>query len=148
MDNPVVIASGEVVNFPVASDHPLAKYQQLQDVSEVDNHRDLAVVRALTASNPNLSTAQTASAVTGILRSSMVSKILAVNLPDLTVQKGGTLVLGGPINRLSANNVTIEGTVIVHGSLNLTCKQLGGGSPFAEQLRPGEQVEKRMEKLG
>ena len=126
MDNPVVITSGQVVNFPVPSDHPLAKYQQLQPVPAVGNLSDLAVVRVLTKSNPNLSTAQITATVAGMLNSANVSSILTLNLPDITVQEGATMVLGGPINKLNANNVTIEGTLVVHGSLNLTCNQLGG----------------------
>jgi hypothetical protein len=41
----VTIKSGETVRFPVASDHPLAKYQQLKTVSELGSLHDLAVVR-------------------------------------------------------------------------------------------------------
>jgi hypothetical protein len=104
----------------------LAKYQQLQTLSKVSNLSDLAVVRVFAASHPTLSFAQMANMVAGILSSANASGLLNVNLPDLTVYEGGTLVLAGPINQLTANNVQIDGTIIVHGSLNLICNQLGG----------------------
>jgi hypothetical protein len=125
--DPVVVRSGETVRFPVASEHPLAQFQQLKAVSEVANVHDLAIVRALTRANPELSTAQINSAVTSIIRSSGASGIIVVHIPvDFHVEHGATVVFAGPITTMTANNVYVDGRLIAHGSLNVRCASFGG----------------------
>jgi hypothetical protein len=131
MSESVVIKSGQVVHFPVTSDHTLAKYQQQINRSQVSNLHDLAVVRTITQANPKLSSDDVSRAVDGILASSNVGSILQLTFPDLIVEDGATMVLGGPITTLEAGNVIVLGEILVHGSFNLTCSTLGGIAPPA-----------------
>lgn len=124
----VTIKSGEVVGFPVASDHPFAKYQKLKAVSELGNLHDLAVVSKMTRAAPVLSTVDITKAVNGILSSAGVSTIVDLTMPDFVVQAGATLILRGPITQLTVGNFVLDGTVIAYGSFNLTCISLGAGS--------------------
>jgi hypothetical protein len=124
MSESVVIKSGEVVHFPVASDHPLAKYQQQVDTSKRNIH-DLAVVRKMISVHPKASTDQITKALDDILASSN-GTILQLALPDITVQEGATMVCGGPVTAITAGNVTVLGEILAYGSLNLTCSTLSG----------------------
>jgi|GEM_PF-6968178 len=128
-DAVVVIKSGEVVHFPVTSDHPLAKYQQQLDSSQLSNLHDLAIVRTMVQANPRLSTDQITMAVNGILASSNIRTILQLGFPDLTVEEGATMVLAGPISTLTAGNVVVLGDILAYGALNLSCSTLGGIAP-------------------
>jgi hypothetical protein len=136
MANPVVIAAGTTVQFPVPSEHPLASYQQVLPVNQVTNLQDLAVVRTLTQAAPGSSTAQLTGYVNGILSSAGASGILHVTFPDITVEAGATLTFSGPISTISAGNVTVLGTIIAHGSFNLNCTQLGGTAPIVIPIQP------------
>jgi hypothetical protein len=129
MAEQIVIKSGEVVRFPVASDHPLAKYQQLLDVSQVPNLHELAIVRRLRTANPNLPPSAVVAAVQGILRSSGVSTIFTQLLPDITIEQGATAIYDGPVTQIAAGKVSVQGEMIVYGSLNLTCTELDGVIP-------------------
>src|SRR6516162_779040 len=126
MPDPITIQIGTTVQFPVPSEHPFATYQKILPVDQVTNVQDLAVARTLTKASPGLSTAQLVEHVNGILGSAGASGILQVALSDITVESGATLVFSGPISKVSANNVTVLGTIIAHGSFNLDCAQLGG----------------------
>jgi hypothetical protein len=88
MSDTVVIKSGEVVHFPVASDHPLAKYQQQLDVSQLANLHDLATVRTVTRTNPKLSTDQITAVVNGVLASSKIGSVLQLVFPNITIEEG------------------------------------------------------------
>jgi hypothetical protein len=127
MDGEVVIRAGETVTFPVASDHPLAQYQQLQRPSSVPNLHDLALARVMTKAQPQLPTASLSQMITGVLASAGVDHILTVTLPDITVQPGATLYFAGPITHVTARHVTVEGSIRASGSFNLVCATLGGG---------------------
>ena len=148
MNDTVVIKSGEAVRFPVTSDNPLAKYQQQVDVSQISNLHDLAVVRRISLTNPQVSPSQITSAVRGILASSNVSTILQLDLPDLIVEQGATMTLGGPITTISAGNVIVVGEILAIGSLNVSCTTLGsimppvisGISPITGSTLGGTQV--------
>jgi hypothetical protein len=119
----------------VASNDPLAQFQQLKAPAEVANLQDLAIVRSLVRANPNVSAAQINDAVNSILASSGVSHIPIITLPDITVEQGATVVFGGPITSVVANNFYVDGTIIAHGSLNISCASFGA-SPPAPPLRP------------
>ena len=129
MSDTVVIKSGEVVYFPVTSDHPLARYQQQVDASQASNLHDLAIVRTVTQANSKLSTDQITMAVKGVLASSNVGSILQLVFPDLTVEEGATMVLAGPITTLNAGNVAVLGEILAYGSVNIACATLGNAVP-------------------
>jgi hypothetical protein len=125
-DNPVVIKSGQTVRFPVASNDPLARFQQLKTVAELTNVQDLAVARKLTSANPNLTAAQLSVAVNSFLTSSGASHATTIDLPvDFTVESGATILFAGPITVVSAQNFYVNGTVIAQGSLNIKCLAFG-----------------------
>jgi hypothetical protein len=147
-DNSVVIKSGQTVRFPVASNDPLARFQQLKTVAELTNVQDLAVARKLTTANPNLTAAQLSGAVNSFLTSSGASHATTIDLPvDFTVESGATIVFAGPVTVVSAQNFYVDGTVVAQGSLNITCLAFGaspgnsqsgggGGSIFPEPTPP------------
>jgi hypothetical protein len=128
MSDTVVITSGEIVQFPVPSDHPLAKYQQQVGLSQLGNLHDLAVARTLTQTNPTLTTDQVTAAVDGILASANHSTVLQLEFgtADIVVEEGASMVLDGPITTLTANNVIVLGEIVAHGSLNITSSTCGG----------------------
>jgi IPT/TIG domain len=128
MSDTVVITSGETVQFPVPSDHPLAKYQQQVGLSELGNLHDLAVAQMLTQTNPKLTTDQVAEAVGDILASANQSTVLQLEFgtADIVVEEGASMVLDGPITTLTAGNVIVLGEIVAHGSLNITSSTCGG----------------------
>jgi hypothetical protein len=132
----VVVKSGQIVRFPVASNDPLAQYQQMKTVAELGDLHGLSVVRALVAAKPGSSTADITGAVNGILASAGTSQATVITIPvDFHVEVGGSVVFAGPVTTIEAQNVYIDGQMFVYGNLTLTCNALGaspgGGS------RPG-----------
>ncbi len=123
------VNSGEVIRFPVESTSPLAQFQRIDTVSNFGNLRDLAVVQTAIKTSPTISSTDVANLVQNILSSAGASGIMTVQLPDIYIAEGATLVFGGPITVLAANNVNIEGEMLVYGHLNLTCASLGTPPP-------------------
>jgi hypothetical protein len=135
--NALVVSSGSTVRFPVASDDPLAKFQQLKTVAQLENLHDIAFVRALVAANPNLSMAQVSAAVNSFLSNSQTSQITTINIPvPFQVEAGATLILSGPITVINAQDFYVDGTIICYGSLNINCTSIGalpgGGSIYGQ----------------
>jgi hypothetical protein len=124
-DNAVTITSGQTVRFPVTSDHPLAQFQQLKAVSDMPNISDLAIARQLTAMRPGLTTAELSDAVNSYLNASGAASIAALQFPDFIVEAGATVVFAGPITTVDTNIFYVDGELIAHGSLNVTCNTFG-----------------------
>ena len=129
MNDVVVVKSGEILRFPVLSDHPLVKYQQQVDVSQASNLREIAVISAKLQTIPSMTSTHITSVVKGILADLNTSTIFQLTLPDVMVEEGATLVLDGPITTMTAGNVIVLGDILVLGSLNLSCATLGGVAP-------------------
>ncbi|MBV9391478.1 MAG: hypothetical protein JOY96_06250 [Verrucomicrobia bacterium] len=124
-----MIKSGQTVRFPVASNDPLGRFQQLKTVAELTNVHDLAVARKLTTTNPNLTATELSAAVNSFLTSSGASHATTIDLPvDFTVESGATIVFAGPITVVNAQNFYVDGTVAAQGSLNIKCLAFGAPS--------------------
>lgn len=127
--DPIVISQGQVVRFPVPSGHPLEQYQRLEPLAASAPH-ELPIGQALVAAQPTLSGQQLTEHVQNYIDSLPTAMMevghLVIDLGDLLVNEGSTVVIAGPSTTFTARNVTVKGTLEVNGSMTLKCEQLGG----------------------
>jgi hypothetical protein len=123
MPQNLTVTAGQTIRFPVPSNHPLAPFQALKNVSEVPNIHELPIAREIVAKRPTISAADLTLFLNRILNG---SQILVFTAANLTVAQGATLVLSNPINTITANDVVIAGELRSYGSLSITCVQIGG----------------------
>jgi hypothetical protein len=127
MADTVLVTKGETLRFPVEATHPLAKYQTFQSPSEYENVHGLAILQTMKKTTPTITDTQLSQSLQEILDGSLLKKIVVLQLPgNIYVEPGANLVFGGPVTSVLANNVTVQGTITISGSFNLTCNQLGG----------------------
>jgi IPT/TIG domain len=120
----VVIKSGETVSFPVEANHAFAKFQSMVRPEQIENLAELAVARHLATTSTEGDSLKPV--IAKILSSAGVDTVLDISVPDLVIEAGATMILKGPISKITAGHLTIMGKLLAYGSLNLICESVGG----------------------